>query len=521
MPELRLSRRRAITFGAGMAVGALLQACGSAATPTAVARPAEAPKAGPEGSPAPKPTTAPATAGAATTPAAAATQPAAAAATQPAVGAAATTPAAAASPAPAVIPTYTRAAGRSVQLKYWSQLQPETQRWKDNLVVVNSFMEANPDIYVTTEHPAFADFDTKLVTAARAGTPPDMSEVSDSFPQLAKGGFLLPLDPLVADTKLDLKDYFEGKLQTCYVDGKLWALPITADCRGLWSNTKILKDAGVEQPPKSWDELVDVARKVTRGGVYGWGVQGGNQGFMICEQFSAFFIQNDAKIISDDQKKAVTDQPEWIEGATFWQELTTKHKVTQPSLMTDDHNAMYALFAQGKIAMFPGGPWARPEITRQGPNLKFGEDFNVSVVPYPKSKHAGTCQGGWLQSIWSASKVQDQARKLMSHYHTPENIAQEAASSMPTRKASTKFKPFNDPWYNPYWETMPYARAPIPTMAAGAEISTTLYKLLQSLALGQQTAEQGARAFAKDVNERIIPKYAASEQGSSCYCLTL
>jgi multiple sugar transport system substrate-binding protein len=403
-------------------------------------------------------------------------------------------------------------------LTYWSQLQPETQRWKDNQAVIDAFMEANPDIDVATEHPAFADFDTKLVTAARAGTPPDISEVSDSFPQLAKGGFLVQLDPFVESTKLDLKDYYEGKLQTCYVDGKLWALPITADCRGLWWNMRILKDAGVDQPPQSWDELVDVAGKVTRNGVYGWGVQGGNQGFMICEQFSAFFIQNDGKIISDDQTHALTDQPEWITGASFWQELTTKHKVTQPSASTDDQNATYALFAQGKIAMFPGGPWARPEIVRNNPNLKFGEDFSVSVLPYPAGKHPGTCQGGWLQSIWSASKVQDAAKKLLAHYHTPENIAREAASSMPTRRSSTNFAPFNDPWYKPYWETMPYARAPVPTMAAGAEISSALYSVLQSMLLGQQTADQAGKAFAKDVNERILPKYATANVGSGCDC---
>jgi ABC-type glycerol-3-phosphate transport system substrate-binding protein len=414
--------------------------------------------------------------------------------------------------------TATGGATRPVELKYWSQLQPETQRWKDNQVVIDSFVQANPDVTISIEHPAFADFDTKLVTAARAGTPPDMSEVSDSFPQLAKGGYLVQLDPFVQDVKLDLKDYYEGKLQTCYVDGKLWALPITADCRGLWWNMNVLKNAGFDQPPTSWDQLVDVAQKTTRNGVYGWGVQGGNQGFMICEQFSAFFIQNDGKIISDDQTKAMTDQPEWITGAKYWQELTTKYKVTQPSAATDDQNATYALFAQGKIAMFPGGPWARAEIQRNNPNLTFGKDFSVSMVPYPTGKHPGTCQGGWLQSIWSASKVQEAARKLLAHYHTPENIAQEAASSMPTRRSATNFKPFNDPWYKPYWDTMPFARAPVPTMPAGAEISTALYTLLQSMLLGQQTAEEAGKAFAKDVNERILPRYVAASVGNGCDC---
>jgi ABC-type glycerol-3-phosphate transport system substrate-binding protein len=430
----------------------------------------------------------------------------------------ATGPAPTSVPAAAPNAAQSSSGGRSIQLKYWSQLQPETQRWKDNQVVIDSFMQANPDINVTTEHPAFADFDTKLVTAARAGTPPDISEVSDSFPQLAQGGYLVQLDQFTQDIKLDLKDYYEGKLQTCYVDNKLWALPITADCRGLWWNMKILKDAGFDQPPHSWESLIDVSTKVTKNGVYGWGVQGGNQGFMICEQFSAFFIQNDGKIISDDQTKALTDQPEWITGARYWQELTTKYHVTQPSASTDDQNATYALFAQGKIAMFPGGPWARPEIERNNPQLKFGQDFSVSLVPYPSGKHPGTCQGGWLQSIWTPTKVQDAAKKLLAHYHTPENIAQEAASSMPTRRAATNFKPFNDPWYKPYWDTMPFARAPVPTMAAGAEISTSLYKVLQSMLLGQQTADDAGKAFAKDVNERILPRYVAADTGSGCGC---
>ncbi len=81
-------------------------------------------------------------------------------------GGAPTPPTGAAPTSAAAAPT--TAAGRAIELKYWSQLQPETQRWKDNQVVIDSFTQANPDINVATEHPAFADFDTKLVTAARA-----------------------------------------------------------------------------------------------------------------------------------------------------------------------------------------------------------------------------------------------------------------------------------------------------------------------------------------------------------------
>jgi multiple sugar transport system substrate-binding protein len=477
------------TSGLGLIASGLLSACGSA--------------------PGLQPTSAPPTASSQL----AAPSPAAAPTAVPTGTAPATKPAAPA--AGAVTPTITRAASRATTLQYWSQLQPETQRWKDNLVVINKFMEANPDIYVETQHPAFDSFDQKLVTAARAGTPPDMSEMSDSFPQLAKGNYLIQLDSFTKDVKLDLTDYFEGKLQTCYIDGKLFALPITADCRGLYWNMNLFKDAGVAAPPKNWDDFVTTAQKLTKGSVYGWGMHGGSQGFAICENFSAFFIQNDAKIMSDDLTKCIADAPEWIKGAQFWQDLAVKYKVVQPSVVTDGQPEVDSLFAQGKIAMYPGGPWGRPNILKDNPKLTFGQDFSVAVIPFPQDKHPGTCQGGWIQSAWSATKVKDAALKLLAFYHTPENIAQEAASSMPTRKSSTKVKPFNDSWYDPYWTTMPFARAPVPTMAAGAEIGIALFKLLQSLILNQVPAPDGAKAFAKQVNEQILPKYASTGNGVS------
>jgi hypothetical protein len=55
-------------------------------------------------------------------------------------------------------------------------------------------------------------------------------------------------------------------------------------------------------------------------------------------------------------------------------------------------------------------------------------------------------------------------------------------------------------------------------MAAGAEISTALYNVLQSMLLGRQTADEAGRAFAKDVNERILPRYVASDVGTGCGC---
>ena len=45
--------------------------------------------------------------------------------------------------------------------------------------------------------------------------------------------------------------------------GKQYYLPVHAGCVALFWNTEIFKKAGIAGPPKTWDEYVQTAKKIT------------------------------------------------------------------------------------------------------------------------------------------------------------------------------------------------------------------------------------------------------------------
>ena len=47
-------------------------------------------------------------------------------------------------------------------------------------------------------------------------------------------------------------------------DGGIYAVPLGTDTRAIWYNKQVLQKAGIAVPwqPRSWDEILDAARKM-------------------------------------------------------------------------------------------------------------------------------------------------------------------------------------------------------------------------------------------------------------------
>jgi ABC-type glycerol-3-phosphate transport system substrate-binding protein len=94
------------------------------------------------------------------------------------------------------------------------------------------------------------------------------------FRDFAEKGDLLPLDNLVGDT---LDQQFEPvwrELGT--VDGKLYGVWFkSANKSTFWYNIHVFDDAGV-QPPKTWEELQDVANTISQFGLPPYAIDGGS-----------------------------------------------------------------------------------------------------------------------------------------------------------------------------------------------------------------------------------------------------
>ena len=104
----------------------------------------------------------------------------------------------------------------------------------------------------------------KLLTGMAGGEIPDVilwDRVNTAM--YAKKNALLDLDDLIKKDNVDMGDFYEETVKEMQYDNKQYGIPLLVDNRSLFYNKTLLKEAGVE-PPKTWDELLDVAKKTTK-----------------------------------------------------------------------------------------------------------------------------------------------------------------------------------------------------------------------------------------------------------------
>ena len=135
---------------------------------------------------------------------------------------------------------------------------------------LDEFEKKHPNIKVKLEVISEQYMDV-IKTRLIGGEGPDVFYL-DAFeaPALIETGVLEPLDKYVTDD-FDINDFekplldaFKGK------DGHIYGFPKDYSTLALFYNKKMFKEAGVDVP-KTWDELREVAKKLTKGTkVYGF-----------------------------------------------------------------------------------------------------------------------------------------------------------------------------------------------------------------------------------------------------------
>ncbi|AQS71059.1 ABC transporter substrate-binding protein [Streptomyces pactum] len=144
--------------------------------------------------------------------------------------------------------------------------------------IVDTFNKTS-DVKVVLDTIPGADYQQKLQTIISTPQAPDVffNWGGGSIKPFVKADLLLPLDDMIKKNP-DLKSKFlPNVFESAVVDGKSYGIPM----RGtqpilLFHNKAVLDKAGV-QPPKTWDELLDVVGKLKDEGVTPIALGGGDR----------------------------------------------------------------------------------------------------------------------------------------------------------------------------------------------------------------------------------------------------
>src|SRR5918992_1895780 len=248
------------------------------------------------------------------------------------------------------------------------EYSPNTEKfWRD---LIERFESANPGATVELQTLSWTDINQKVTTLVSTNQAPDILNL-DAYANFAADDLLLPAEEVLSpEIQADFIDKFaeNGKL-----DGTQYGIPFVGSVRGLFYNKDIFRKAGIQQPPKTWDELRDTAAKIDAQGETGYGMPLGPEEAQA--EFSLFMWGNGGDWVDGDTW--TIDRPENVEALEFMNELANTDKVTQPNPGTTNRTDLWKVFGAGKIGMVMGSNFYPVLLKDQNPKL----DYGVAPVP--------------------------------------------------------------------------------------------------------------------------------------------
>jgi len=248
------------------------------------------------------------------------------------------------------------AAWAQTKIDFFFPVPVEGKLAREMTRLVKLYNESQKEVEVVASYTGGYD-DTKLKAqaAAKAGKPPAVVLMSANFNvDLKLSGDIVSLEPMLKaeQTTRDefLQDFWPALHANAIVDGELYGVPFHNSTPLLYYNVEHFKEAGLDpsKPPRTWAELVEASRKLTKDGRHGFMMPAGYDylGWLM----EALSMSNGGRYYNEDYGGEVYyDQPSMLGAARFVEDLIFKHKV-MPQGVTEAGGVSTAFFA-GKASM--------------------------------------------------------------------------------------------------------------------------------------------------------------------------
>lgn len=307
--------------------------------------------------------------------------------------------------------------------------------------------------YSVTPEESYFD---KLTTAlnAKNGNPDVFMTGSYQLWEYAPAGYVQELDPFVNDenrtsSDYDINDFFEGVLNADKWDlvpghkvgtGNLWAIPLGFEINVLHYNKRAFEQAGIKNPPKTFDELIEIATKLNGWngeGSYGIGIRGTRSWATIHPGYMTSFSNHGAKDFEIENGKLVSklNSPESIEITEKFVKLIKKAGPKDWSNYT--WYQVSSDLGAGKAAMAYDADNFSFYNNKEGASKEAG---NLAVAPPPATKDGDVGSNMWVWSIAmnKSSQKKDAAWLFMQYFTSKEHMiwgATQANVVDPVRKS--------------------------------------------------------------------------------------
>lgn len=353
--------------------------------------------------------------------------------------------------------------------------------------ILNSYVEKfnaqSETAVVTATYVPIGEYNQKVLTSAAGGKVPDILVCGvDAIATMAEAGILGVMTQSVKDGGFEERVLPEV-LRAHEYKGEYYGLPIYSNCLALFYNKAMVPEA-----PTTWDELMEVAAKVTTKDCYALAVSAveSEEGIF---QFLPWLWSAGADLDTLDSEEGVA-------AVQLYKDLIDKGYMSKEVLSWSQQDAMLQ-FSSGRAAMMVNGPWNVPPILENAPDM----DFGVTVLPAREKGGSASILGGESFGVAVGANV-EAASEFFNWIYSEEIYTDflREMGQMPAEESLLMDAYYqNDPVQKAFADNLMVAK-PRAYGASYGEMSSALQVALAASLSGMKTPEDAMKEAAAVVN---------------------
>ncbi len=389
------------------------------------------------------------------------------------------------------------------EVEFWTmQLSPDFDDYFNTLIA--NFETENPDIAVNWLDVPWADMEKKILSAVSANNAPDVVNLNPDFAsQLAAKGAWLSLDDKLSES--EQATYLPGIWQATQLNGSSFGFPWYLTTRVTLYNTALLEEAGVSEPPTTFEALATVAKQVKE--------KTGKYAFFIsfvpedAADVLQSFVQMGVPLV-DESGQAAFNTLEGKKVFQYWTDMYQQELLPQ-EVLTQGHAQAIQLYESGQTAILASGAEKLDSIAQNAPTIA-----EVTKSAPQITGSTGKINVAAMDLVIPQATDAPEAALAFATYVTNDanqlEFAKEANVLPSTVKAAS----------DSYFSEVPDSASPvevarsvsasqlggaevlIPAMEDVKELQKIVYNNLQASMLGTKTVDQAVTDAAEEWNNR-------------------
>lgn len=379
------------------------------------------------------------------------------------------------------------------QVVFWDRQTTETAQLLQKITdAFNDSQEGLPVRIETTGN--YGEIYRKVMASIQARQLPAMAVSYESMTaQYAASGAVLPLDAYVSAASgglspEELADFFPAVLESNYYsdyDGQLLSFPFSKSVLMLYANHRVLRSAGIETPPRTWDEFLQQCRTIRQ--------KTGKPAYAIsvdCSTISGMIFSMGGELVVDGVFQY--DQPAARQAFGLLETLMEEELAYQIQARTFDDEVAFARDDVAFTIRTSAGS-ANMAVAMGGKN----DDWSMNPLPQKDPANPATILFGPNITIFKTGEEQERVAWDFTRHFTSGPVMTEwalATGYLPIRKSVAE-----DPRMQAYWDAWPSNKVPYdclafaktePNLRGWQEIRSLVEKAESAVLAGLKSAEE-------------------------------